>query len=333
MAIISHFFVSVISVLYDDADILESFFEKTIAVLKSNYQHYEFVLVDNGSQDETPPIIDKLLKKHESVRCIRLSRHFSTEAAISAGLDSGIGDAIVILEPQLDPPSLIPEMVEKIRQGAGVVFGVRKKGLRETFYCEIGRKIFYKICKMIMKFPPPENATYFIGLTREALNAIVQMKEEFRFVRIFGGYIGFKKQIFEYEQKPIRQKIRQESLRKRVAYAIDIIINNTTNPLVLVTYIGLLVSFLNIIYVGYLLLVALSKQKVVAGWLSSSMQISVMFFFVFVILSILCEYIGRLFDETKQRPVYFIEKEKNSSVLISDEDRKNIVKEQSDCHG
>jgi len=225
----SYFFVSVVSFLHDDADILESFFEETISVLKSNYQHYEFVLVDNGSQDETQSIIDRLLKKHESTRGISLSRQFHTEAASSAGLDSAIGDAVVVLDPQLDPPSLIPQMVERIRQTNGVVFGVKKQGLTEPQAHKIGSKIFAAICKATMKFPAPVNTTYFIGLTRQSLNAIIQIQDESRFIRIFSGYIGFSKQIFEYEQKCRRKKMRRESLSTKINHAINTIINNTTN--------------------------------------------------------------------------------------------------------
>jgi len=327
MSVISHFFVSVVAVLSDDSDILEKFFEETISVLKSSYQHYEIILVDNGSQDETSETINGLLKEHESVRYIRLSRKFKTEAAISAGLDSAIGDVIVVLEPQMDPPSLIPDMVERLRQSKGVVFGVRRKSIEESILCKVGRKIFYGICKLIMKFPPPENATYFMGLARQSLNAIIQIKDQSRFIRIFGGYVGFKKESFEYDQRCLREKRRQESLVEKIRYAVNIIISNTMNPLVFVSYLGLFASLLNFAYIGYLFAVAISKESTVEGWLSTSMQTSLMFLFAFIILTVLCEYISRIFDEIKHRPAYFIEDEKNSSVLFSDEDRKNIVRD------
>ncbi len=325
MPITSNFFVSVLTVLSNDADILEPFFRETISTLKSQFKNYEFVLVDDGSHDETPIIMDELLKQYEGSRYVRLSRKFGIEEAISAGLDMVIGDVVVILDPQCDPPELILKMVNQVRQTNGIVFGVKVGNSFEPLLYRLGKKLFYKILSPVVKLLPSENATFFIGMTRQSLNAIIQIKNTSKFIRIFGGYVGFRKQILEYKLKLRRQKLRQKGILEGINYAVGIIVNNTTQPLRIIAYLGFFAGVLNMLYLCYIILAAVTKQRAVEGWMSSSFQISLMFLFVFVIFAVLSEYISILFDEVKQKPYYFVEEEKNSSVMFPDQSRKNII--------
>jgi polyisoprenyl-phosphate glycosyltransferase len=329
MAIQSHFFVSVISYLHNDADILEDLLVETMAVLKNNYQHFEIVLVDSGSQDDTINKVNALLKKYEDIRYIRLSRNFGEDMAISAGLDSAIGDVIVVLDPQGDPPALIPDMVAQVRQVDGIVFGVKESTKNhETLFYRLGRKIFNFICKKSLTFVPPDNASFFIGLNRQALNVMVQMGGKSKFIRVFGAYSGFGKQIFQYMPKYRRKQPKKRGFLEAVIYGVDIITNNSIYPLRLVSFLGLILSGLNLLYIIYVFLVFLLKKNVMEGWVTSSLQVSTMFLMVFIVLTVLSKYIGVLLSEIKNSPSYIIEGEKNSSVIL--ENKKNVFRESMD---
>lgn len=323
---VSNFFVSVIAPLSNDEDIIESFFNETTAVLESNYQHYELILVDDGSSDRTRSIIEKLLAQKQCVRYIRLSRSFSLEVAISCGLEVAIGDVVVMLEPIWDPPNLIPELVEKVRQINGVVFGVKKNAQGKYLNYRLGRKMFDWVSDMLLKFPPPKNVSYFIGLPRQAVNAIIQIKDDARFIQIFSAYIGFPKQIFEYTPK-VRKKYPYRNLFESLDYAIAIIVNNTTVPLKLFAYTGLLASFLNTLFIAYVFLSNVFRGHVAEGGIIYSFQSSLMFFFVFIALVVISEYLEKLILEVKARPFYFIEEEKNSCVMFSEHTKKNVVRD------
>ena len=136
-------FASVVAPLHDDADIVESFVRDVLAVLAQNYENYELVLVDDGSTDATAALVTALLQEERCIRLVRLSRPFGRDVAISAGLDTVIGDFIVVLIPESDPPELIPQFIEQCRRGAGIVYGIRAHRPAEALYLTLGTRLFY----------------------------------------------------------------------------------------------------------------------------------------------------------------------------------------------
>ena len=324
---ISDCFVSVVAPLHNDSDIVEDYIEEIIGVLNREYANYELVLVEGGSRDDTVEKVSIKLKNHKCIRLIRLSKHFGQEAAITAGLDSVIGDFIVIMMPESDPPELIPQILEECRKGAGIVFGVRKHRKNEPLYLRIGANIFYRFMSRIMKVQLHKNTTDFLVLSRQALNAIIKFKDRLRFLRFCGDYIGYGSDYFEYEPAFRRQKPRVRSFGEAVRLAFNMIIVNSPHPLRFVSLLGFGLSLLSVLYLGYVVIVRLLVQDVEPGWASQSLHSSIMFLFLFLVLAILCEYIGTLFAQIQGRPSYFVLEERNSSVLVVDEDRKNVVAE------
>src|SRR5262245_33093838 len=136
-------FASVVAPLHDDADIVEGFVRDVLAVLEEHYANYELVLIDDGSTDDTAARVDALLERERCIRLVRLSRSFGRDVAISAGLDTVIGDFVVVLVPESDPPALIPEFIERCRRGAGIVYGIRARRPAEPLYLSIGTRVFY----------------------------------------------------------------------------------------------------------------------------------------------------------------------------------------------
>lgn len=317
-------FVSVVAPLRDDEDIVESFVEDTMAMLRTSYANHELVLVDDGSKDATVDKVRELLQKHENIRLIRLSRTFGQEIAISAGLDSVIGDFTAVLLPEMDPPELVPEMVERSRQGAGIVFGIREHRTGEPLLLKAGATFFYWFCIRVLKLNVPKNSTHFRVLSRQAVNALSRIRGRGRYLRTLSQYVGYGNQGFPYAPIQRRARKRNKGLGEAVALAVNVIVANTANPLRLVSFLGVLVASLNLVYIAYVL-ATFGTAGVAASGITGSLQGSIMFFFLFLILAILCEYVGRILAESSGRPLYYVLQEEKSSSIPDDESRRNVV--------
>ncbi len=320
-------FVSVIAPLYHNSQIVETFISEVMQVLRNNYTNYELVLVNDGSEDNTVEKVALLLKKYECIRLINLSRHFGNEVAISSGLDSVIGDYVVVMLPQSDPPELIPELIEQCRTGKDILIGVRQNRRGEPFWMRAGVNLFYWCGKRLCKIPLTKNATQFRVLSRQVVNALIQVEDKYRYLRLISAYVGYRSQTFIYE--PIRRyrRTRAKSLIESINLGLQIIFINSVNPLRLASLLSLFASFFNLIYIGYVVLIYLFKESVVEGWVTLSVQNAVMFFFISIILAILCEYVGLMFAKSRGWASYYVADEKNSSVLIAEEQRRNIVQD------
>lgn len=324
---ISNYFVSVTAPLHDDADILEPFVEEVVRVLKAGYQNFEVVLVDDGSTDRTAEVVAPLLKRLECVRYLRLSRSFGQEIAVLAGLDVVIGDVVVVIQPESDPPELIPRFVSEARKWNGIVCGVRATHAGDPWLYSLGRVAFGGLLRRMLGIDLPSNATLFMALTRQTLNAVIQIKDKSRALRIFGTLVGFPLHYLEYAPKCRRARPRPRRLHDGIDRAISLIVTNSTKPLRWVALMGVLASALNLLYIVYVFLIAVFKERVAEGWITTSLTHSFMFLFLFMILSVLAEYIAQVLIETRDRPPYFIAEEQSSSVMLLDEERRNVVSE------
>ena len=296
-------------------------------ILRNNYTNYELVLVNDGSEDNTVEKVALLLKQYECIRLINLSRYFGTEVAISSGLDSVIGDFVVVMLPESDPPKLMPELIEQCRRGKDILIGVRQNRRGEPLWMRAGANLFYWCCKRLFKIPLTKNATQFCVLSRQVVNALIQVRDKYCYLHLLSTYVGYRSQTFIYE--PIRRykKIRSKSLIESLNLGLQIIFINSVNPLRLASLLSLVASLFNLIYIGYVVLIYLFKEKVAEGWVTLSVQNAVMFFFISIILAILCEYIGLMFAKSRGWAAYYVAEEKNSSVLIAEEERRNIVQD------
>ena len=320
-------FVSVVAPLGSDSAIVEAFVAEVMGVLRDNYANYELVLVDDGSGDDTALKVAALLNAYECIRLIRLSRRFSLEVAIAAGLDSAIGDYVVVMLPNSDPPRLIPDMIRDSRSRHGIVFGVRADRSDQPPLTRAAIGLFYWCAKRFLKLAIPENATYFLVMNRQAVNAITRIKDKHRHLRVLSAYVGYDSKSFVYQPINRHGGSSRRSFFEVVNVAIDIIVANSIHPLRLVSWLGLFAGTVNAAYVCYILGIYLFKPDVAPGWTTLSLQTAGMFFLVFLVLTILSEYVGHILDELRDRPLYYILEEKNSSVLIPDQERRNVVRD------
>ncbi len=327
---VSDLFVSVVAPLRNAADTVVPFAEETLEVLRGSYANYELVLVDDGSTDATVERVAELLGCNPCVRLLRLSKEFGTEVAISAGLDSVIGDFTVVMLPETDPPQLIPGLVTRARAGHGVLFGVcHDRGAQPSAY-RFATRLFYWLATRVLRLPLTPDATYFRVLSRQAVNAITASRNSQRFLRLESASVGYGAVPFEYA--PVRRRAghRAMGLGEALETALALVTSATSHPLRLMSWLALGSAVLNLLYAGYVMALYVSGRRLQEGWVTLSLQSAGMFFLVCVILAMLCEYTGRILEETRKRPLYHLLEERNSSVMIADATRRNVVRDSPD---
>ncbi|HYV64697.1 MAG TPA: glycosyltransferase [Myxococcales bacterium] len=326
MTAVSSVFVSVVCRLRDERGLVEPLLDDLTRVLKAHYENWEIVLVDDGSRDGTTSCVKELLGRFEGVRLLRLSRAFGLDIALTAGLESAIGDVVVTLSAETDPPDLIPQLVELSRRENAAVYGIAPSR-RRGFLRDCGARAFHWICRRLLDLPIQRHSTQLRALPRQAVNAIVEIKDRHRYLRALTPYIGYEMRTVEY--RPISRSGRppREPLFEAADTALAVIVGNSTRPLRLVGWLALLAAFLNVLYIGYVFAVRLFKTRVAEGWMTLSLQNAGMFLLLFLILAVVTEYVGRILDETRERPLYYIAEEANSSVMVPSAERRNVVRE------
>lgn len=318
-------FVSVIAPLYNNKKEIKKFTDSTSLLLKKHYTNYEIVFIDNGSTDKTVRILTKLLTKYPCIRLIRLSRKYDMEITIFAGLDVAIGDSMVIMLAQSDPPKYIPKIVSKLTEGFDVVYATTEKKLGSSFWSNSARKIFYWYSNKYLNLNIPKNATHFMALNRRVTNALIQIKSYYRHTKLQSAQFGFATSTISYAPKSLSGIAYEEGLKEAVNQGFDVIFAYSRHPLRFVSLLGIAASVVNLLYAVYVLLIFTFKKEVAEGWTTLSLQTSVMFFFVFFLLTILSEYIGKILEETRDRPPYHIIEELNSKVSVANKRIRNVV--------
>ncbi|MDX6767768.1 MAG: glycosyltransferase [Candidatus Methylacidiphilales bacterium] len=318
--------VSVVVPLRNGAEILPAFLGELAGVLKEAYYFYEIILVDDGSTDRTPRVVAELLRVQERVRFLQLSRPYGREIATAAGLETAIGDFVVVMDALTDPPAMIPDLVARCRLGSGVLCGISSEPEKSGLLTAWATRLFHTYCRKVLDIDYRENSTDFRVLSRQAVNAVTRIRDRRRYLRIFAATLGYQQECFTYQPRTAVNQSRG-GLQERVEHAIEIVIAQSRHPLRVVSRLGLLMSVLNVLYAGYIVAIYFLKPDVARGWTTLSMQMTGMFFFLFLILAVLCEYVGRILEETQERPLYYVAAEQTSSVLLETSIEKNILNE------
>jgi len=307
--------ISVVAPLESDPpESVESFVEETVAVLRGVVTHYEIILVDDGAAEGTVARVRALLERHDFVRFLRLSRHFGEETAITAGLDAAIGDYVIVMLPNMDPPALIPEFLERARSEADVVYGVRMHRKSEPFWYRAGARLFYWYINKVVRAGIPEDSTQFRCMSRQVVNAITQIRGADQYLRLLTSYIGFRKQGLPYA--PINRSgvaiVRPK--REAVHLARALVMDHTTHPLRTVSWVGVVIALFNFVVVA-------ARN---AGGTGEQMHGALAFLVIAVMLATIGEYVAGITNRLRDRPAYYVREEHTSSVLLREE-RKNVV--------
>lgn len=319
--------ISIVVPLDQDCQLLEEIIPEVDRVIGSAYRFFEIVLVDDGSTDGTTAAIQPLLKKIQRIRYLRLSRKFGRDVALSAGIESAIGDFVVTLNPRTDPIAIIPEMIAVCRKTGGIVHGIADNPSKRSVLRDAIGGIFRNYCRKHIGADIKRGVSDLRVMSRQAVNALLQVREQTRYLRVLTLTLGYQHEFFPYLLTPRKGGGRAPGLTSEISTAIDLLAANTRHPLRVVTVTGLLGAILNLFYAGYVVVIYLIKPDVAAGWTTLSLQQSGMFFFVCLILTVLSEYVGTILGEVRSRPLYFIASEATSSVLLEDTVQSSIVKE------
>ena len=294
---------------YNEQEVLEPLFERLDELSKqvTNYR-FEFLFVNDGSRDNTLEIIKQHAKKDTRISYINLSRNFGKEIAMIAGIDHVRGDAMVILDADLqDPPELVPEMIKHWEEGYDDVYARRRSRQGETWVKKKTSSWYYSLLQSATTIPIQVDTGDFRLLDRRCIEALKQFRESERNTKAMFSWIGYKKKEIFYDRDPRIAGETKWNYRKLVNLAIDGITSFTTAPLRIATFVGLIVSFLAFCYILYLVIRPLFGVSTGAGY--SSLMAVILFLGGVQMLSlgIIGEYIARIFSESKHRPLYLIE--------------------------
>ena len=320
---INDILISVVAPVYNEEKCIREYINQTVDILQDNYLNYELVLVDDGSTDNSIVIIKEILGKVKNIRLISLSRNYGREVAISAGLDVSIGDYVVLMDSDLqDSPDLIPKLVDRAVSGYDGVYAARISRAGESFFKKISSKYFYKIASSLTGFSIPNDAGDFRVFNRKVVNSISQLKESNRYMKMLYAYVGFKVSKIPFERSERYAGTTKYSYAKLFNASLDAIISFSNRPLRILSIFSMILSFLLFVLIlGIFIYKMMDTNAIVEGWSSTMVFISLMFSVLFMFLSIISEYISRILIETKNRPLYYIREEHNSSVVYG----KNIV--------
>ncbi len=307
--------VSVVIPMYYEEEVANQCYEKVSNVLKSlgDKYDYEIIFVNDGSKDKTLEILENIAKDDKKAKIISFSRNFGHQAAVTAGLKEVSGDAIVIIDADLqDPPELIPQMLELWEQGNEVIYGKRKTRKGESAFKLLTAKMFYKTLNALSDVEIPKDTGDFRLVDRKVVDVINSLPEHNKFLRGLFGWVGFKQEAYEYERQERYAGKTKYPLKKMLKLASDGIISFSTKPLKLVGALGIVSIIISIALLIYALISYIFKlNQLSAGW--TSIIVTVTFFAGVQLLSlwIISEYIGRIYDESKGRPQYIVDKKIN----------------------
>ncbi|MCS6772789.1 MAG: glycosyltransferase family 2 protein [Anaerolineae bacterium] len=299
---------SIIAPVFNEEETLPEFYRRTRAVMDALDGECELILVFDGSRDRSPEIGDQLRAQDSRVKLIKFARNFGHQIAITAGLDYAEGDAVIIIDSDLqDPPEVIPRLVEKWKEGYQVVYAQRAKRAGETPFKLITAALFYRLIRRLSSIDIPPDTGDFRLLDRRVVLVLRQMREHHRFMRGLSVWVGFKQTGILYDRAERFAGRTQYPLRKMVRFALDAITSFSHVPLQLVTTLGFLVSLLALLAIPIIGMLRLVLGFDFLGGQASTL-IAVLFMggVQLISLGILGEYLGRIYDEVKQRPLYVV---------------------------
>lgn len=303
--------VSIVVPFYDEGGGgVDLFYEALCPVMnKLSELEFEVICVDDGSNDDTLDKLVSIVKKDPRFRAIELSRNFGKEAALTSGIDFATGDAVIPIDADLqDPPELIPRLIEEWRNGAEIVLARRIDRSSDTFLKRKSAEIFYRLHNRMSSIQIPDNVGDYRLMDRIAVDALKQLHEQQRFMKGLFAWIGFKTTTIDYKRNPRTKGHTKFSGWKLWNFALEGITSFSTTPLKFWTYVGGLGALLTFFYAVFIIIRTLMYGIDIPGY--ASLLVVVLFFGSLQLISVgmLGEYIGRIYTESKNRPIYLIRK-------------------------
>jgi dolichol-phosphate mannosyltransferase len=300
--------ISLVTPVYNDGETATILVEKVTQLFRSLPYKLEIVIVNDGSDDHNSRLLDALCQNYENVGVLHLARNFGHQAALSAGLDVARGDAVITMDADLQHPvELIPQLVEQWRAGYAVINTVRQ-GDEEYLgpFKRLTSKGFYRVIQRLSETPILADSADFRLLDRAAVDALRSLPERTRFMRGLTGWIGFRQQVLPFQLQPRTHGVTKFNTGKMVKLALDGIISMSTLPLRFALYLGSGISLLAFAYLLWIFLAYVVTDRAIQGW--SSLMVAVLFMggLQINLLGIVGLYLGKVYEEAKQRPAYLV---------------------------
>ena len=303
--------VSLVIPMYYEEQVAEECYKRVTKVLKEikNYE-YEVIFVNDGSKDKTLEILENIAKEDKNIKVVSFSRNFGHQAAVTAGLKYVTGDAIVIMDADLqDPPELIPDMLRYWEDGYEVIYGKRKTREGESAFKLLTAKAFYNTLNKLSDVEIPKDTGDFRLVDKKVVDVINSLPEHNKFLRGLFSWVGFKQYAYEYERKERFAGKTKYPLKKMLKLAQDGILSFSTKPLKIVGGFGILSVIISICILIYSILsFAFKWNNLTPGWTSLMCTMTFLGGVILISLWMIGEYIARIYDETKQRPQYIVDK-------------------------
>ena len=305
--------ISIVIPMYNEHEIANMCYKRINEVIKqlNNYE-YEIIFINDGSKDNTQLILEEIAKEDKNVKILSFSRNFGHQAAVTAGIKYVTGDAIVIMDADLqDPPELIPDMLKLWEDGNEVIYGKRKARKGESLFKLMTAKMFYNTLNALSDVDIPKDTGDFRLVDRKVVDTINNLPEHNKFLRGLFSWVGFKQEAFEYERQERFAGKTKYPLKKMIKLASDGIISFSTKPLKIVGGLGIITILISLIILIYSLISYFTGHSAQAGWTSLIETVTLLSGVQLLSLWIISEYIGRIYDDTKKRPQYIIDKKIN----------------------
>jgi glycosyltransferase involved in cell wall biosynthesis len=299
--------LSVVVPAYNEEEVIEAFHARLTAVLATLKLRYEIIYVNDGSTDGTARAIELICGQQKGTALVELSRNFGKEIALTAGLDHASGEYVVCIDADLqDPPELIPDLIERCREGFDVVYATRAQRLGESWLKRQTATAFYRIMERVGSVRIPRDTGDFRLMNRRAVAAVCSLREHHRFMKGLFAWVGFRQTAISYQRDPRFAGETKWNYWRLWNLAIEGITSFTVAPLKVSTYLGMATAGFAFCYGTYIVLKTLAFGRDLPGY--PSLMVVVLFLggIQLIVLGLIGEYLGRVFNETKQRPLYYV---------------------------
>ncbi len=300
---------SVVVPVYNEEAILPELYRRLTDVMEGLGEPYEILFVNDGSRDHSLQIMHALHRQDPRVKVISFSRNFGHQMAITAGLDYARGDAVVIIDADLqDPPEVIPDLVAKWKEGYEVVYAVRTEREGETWFKELTAKLFYRLIRRITNVDIPLDTGDFRLMDRQVVETLRAMRERHRFMRGMSSWVGFRQTGVPYRRQARFAGETKYPFNKMLKFALDGITSFSYMPLQIATYLGFGIAALSALFIVFVVIARLSGLQAFAGQATTLVAVLFLGGIQLISLGILGEYVGRIYEEVKERPLYIVSK-------------------------
>lgn len=317
--------LSLVIPVYDEEAVIPELAQRLGAFLGPLGVTWEVVFVDDGSTDRSRALLSELCKNDRRFRLVGLSRNFGHQLAITAGMDHATGDAVVVMDADLqDPPEVVSEMLARYREGYDVVYGVRLRREREGFFKRGTAALFYRILRVLVGVQIPVDAGDFRLMSRRVVATLSSLREEHRFVRGMVAWVGFRQTAVYYDRPARFAGETHFPFRKMLRFGIDGITSFSAIPLRFATYLGVLAGVIAFGTAAWAVIEKLRGQTIV-GWTTVMIAVSLAASAQLLMTGILGEYVGRIYDEVKRRPLYVVSDRINVPATAEDVDAPSVT--------